>query len=169
MDRLSLWRIIVNISLCVLELREYSYLFLLIVSIMLWCAVCPRQCQLLWNWEFPSLFTFGFEVKLGKILKCQSFIELEQKCWMFSIKRKYFYIPEMEEFHFVKTCSLNRVIILVPIWFHGSQMLLQFPNWTIGFSYYTTWEKYILRDTVHYRWSPLEISAPQRVGAGFKK
>lgn len=64
------------ISLCVLELAEHS--FILFVSITLWCALCSRQCQSLWNREFLllsreflSFFILGFAVKLGKILKYQ--------------------------------------------------------------------------------------------------
>lgn len=83
------------ISLCVLELTDYS--FILVISITLWCAVCSRQFQsllnrefMLLNREFLSFFILGFDIKLSKILKCQNSIKLEQDGWTFSAERKLF-------------------------------------------------------------------------------
>lgn len=119
--------------------------------------VSKIQCQLLWNWEFVSLFTFGLDVKSGKMLKCQSSIKLGQNCLTLSIIIIYFYIPEMEQ----NFCSLKRVIVLVLILFHGSPLLLQSSRWTVGFLYYATWKKHILSDTLHCSWSPVGTHAPK--------
>lgn len=133
---------------------------LLLVSKILWC---PKQCQLLWNWEFLSLFILGLDIKLGKMSKCQSSIKLGQNCLTFSIIIIYFYIPEMEQ----NFCSLKRVIVLVLMLFHGSPLLLQPLCWTAGFLYYTTWKKHILRDTLHCSYS--SSPCPKKVEDEIKK
>jgi len=102
---------------------------LLLDSIMPWCAVCPSQCQLLWNWEFPSLFIFGFDVKLGEMLKRQSCIKLEQKSLTFSIRRKYFHIPKMEE----NSCSLesNSTGLYSISWFPAATRVPMLKHWIL--------------------------------------
>lgn len=83
------------ISLCVLELTDYS--FILFISTTLWCAVCSRQFQSLLNREFLllnrgflSFFILGFDSKFCLILQYQNSIKLEQDGWTFSTERKLF-------------------------------------------------------------------------------